>query len=126
MFAPGSKKCVVRIDGEWNGRMMAKYASGCNEVFMDVSKIPIHKKICRKVAEQEAYESRRLWREVTRGLNFGDIEAATSAKLALEKRQREEAAERKESHAAWEMKLFHPIGENWFFDEPLASRTSKK
>jgi hypothetical protein len=58
--------------------MMAKYASGCNEVFMDVSKIPIHKKFCRKVAEQDPFESRRLWREVTRGLTVGDIEAATS------------------------------------------------
>lgn len=126
VFAPDSKKSVVRIDGEWNGRMMAKYASGCNEVFMDVSKIPIHKKICRKVAEQEAFESRRLWREVTRGLTVGDIEAATSAKLALEQRQREGAAQRKETNAAWETKLFHPIGENWFFDEPLASRLGKK
>ncbi len=47
---------------------MAKYASGFNEVFMDVSKIPIHKKICRKVTQQDPSESRRLWREVTYGL----------------------------------------------------------
>ena len=56
VFAPGSKKSIVKIDGEWNGKMMAKYASGCNEVFMDVSKIPIHKKICRKVAEQVCFD----------------------------------------------------------------------
>ena len=68
MFPPGSKKSVVRVDGEWNGKMMAKYASGFNEVFMDVSKIPIHKKICRKVKLQDPFESRRLWREVTYGL----------------------------------------------------------
>ncbi len=47
------------------------------------------------------------------------------SKLVLEKRQREEAAQRKESHTFWETKLFRPIGENWFFDEPLVSRINK-
>jgi len=77
------------VDGEWNGKLMAKYASGeklfekyqkiifqmrnlffegFNDVFMDVSKIPIHPKKCRKVLQQDPFESRRLWREVTYGL----------------------------------------------------------
>ena len=94
-------------------------------MFMDVSKIPIHKKICRKVIEQEAFESRRLWRDVTRGLTVGDIDAATSAKSYLEKRQRDEAAQRKETNVDWDTKLFHLVGENWFFDQPLAARTNK-
>jgi hypothetical protein len=33
---------------------------------------------------------RRMWREVTAGLKYGDIEAATEAKCALEHKQREE------------------------------------
>ena len=53
----------------------------------------------------------------------GDIEAATAAKTRLEQRQREEAAKRKETKAEWETKLFRPIGENWFFKEPLKTRT---
>ena len=68
VFPPDSKKSVVRVDGEWNGKMVAKWASGSNEVFVDVSKLRIHQKICRKVAEQEADESRRLWKDVTYGL----------------------------------------------------------
>jgi hypothetical protein len=70
VFAPGSKKSVVRIDGEWNGKMMAKYASGCNEVFMDVSKIPIHKKICRKVAEQVIKSYNRRLKKTINVFNF--------------------------------------------------------
>ena len=54
---------------------------------------------------------------------MGDIEAATAAKTRLEQRQREEAAKRKETKAEWETKLFRPIGENWFFKEPLKTRT---
>ncbi len=59
---------------------------------------------------------------MTYGLKVNDIQAATAAKFALEQRQREEAAQRKETGSKWETKLFHPIGENWFFNEPLAKR----
>ena len=34
--------------------------------------------------EQEKYESRRLWREVTQGLKSDNIEAATAGKQGLE------------------------------------------
>ena len=64
----------------------------------------------------------RLWRDVTYGLKSNDIEAATAGKFALEQRQREEAAQRKEAGVKWDTKLFHPIGENWFFNEPLPKR----
>lgn len=122
--APGQKKGFLKVDGEWNGKMMAKWASGKNEVFIDVSQIPIHDKLCMKVAEQARYESRRLWREVTYCLKVGNIQGATAGKFALEQRQREEAAQRKETGTRWETKLFHQVGENWFFNEPLAKRVS--
>lgn len=122
VMAPGSDKPVVKIDGKWNGKLMAKWATGRNEVFVDVEKLPVVKKHCKKVVEQEKFESRRLWKDCTYGLKVGDIEAATAAKYALEKRQREEAAERKESGKSWETKLFHPIGQNWQFNEPLEKR----
>ena len=122
VFSPIQKKPFLKVDGEWNGKMMAKWASGKNEVFIDVSRIRIHDKLCKNVSEQKRFESRRLWREVTYCLKVGDIEGATAAKFALEQRQREEAAERRETGTRWENKLFHQIGENWFFNEPLAKR----
>lgn len=39
--------------------------------------------------EQEPYESRRLWRDLTRALLAKDMEAATAAKSAVENAQRE-------------------------------------
>ena len=59
---------------------------------------------------------------MTYGLKVNDIEGATAAKFALEQRQREEAAQRKEAGVKWDTKLFHQIGENWFFNEPLPKR----
>ena len=58
VMAPGNKKPVLKVDGEWNGKMMAKWATGKNEVFIDVAKTAIHPKVCRKVAEQGRFESR--------------------------------------------------------------------
>jgi len=120
---PGQKKPFLKVDGEWNGKMMAKWTnSGRTEVFVDVNQMNISDKLCKKVNEQLRYESRRLWRDVTYGLKSNDIEAATAGKFALEQRQREEAAQRKEAGVKWDTKLFHQIGENWFFNEPLPKR----
>jgi len=120
---PGQKKPFLKVDGEWNGKMMAKWTnSGRTEVFVDVNQMTISDKLCKKVNEQLRYESRRLWRDVTYGLKSNDIEAATAGKFALEQRQREEAAQRKEAGVKWDTKLFHQIGENWFFNEPLPKR----
>ena len=125
-MAPGSDKPVVKIDGKWNGKLMAKWATGRNEVFVDVQKLPVIKKHVKKVVEQGKFESRRLWKDCTYGLKVGDIDLATEAKTALEQRQREEAAARKASGEAWQTKLFHPIGQNWQFNEPLEKRLYEK
>ena len=39
--------------------------------------------------EQEQYESRRLWRDLTRAIIAKDMDAATEAKTAVENAQRE-------------------------------------
>jgi len=39
--------------------------------------------------EQEPYESRRLWRELTRAITARDMDAATGAKTTVENAQRE-------------------------------------
>ena len=59
VFAPGNKKPFLKVDGEWNGKMMAKWSTGKNEVFIDVTKSPLlYPKICKKISEQERFESR--------------------------------------------------------------------
>ena len=57
---PGQKKPFLKVDGEWNGKMMAKWTnSGRTEVFVDVNQMNISDKLCKKVNEQLRYESRR-------------------------------------------------------------------
>jgi len=121
------KKPIVKVDGEWNGKMMAKWASGKNELFIDVNKLPTYPKRCKPVAQQNRTESRRLWKAVTYNLKENNIEAATGAKFALEQQQRMDAAKRKEDGTKWETKYFTPEGEGggndiWHYNKPLIDR----
>ncbi|XP_076462615.1 oxysterol-binding protein-related protein 9-like [Babylonia areolata] len=122
IFEPSEKKPFISIEGEWNGAMYAKHSSGMNEMFVDTKCLPIHKKRVRPLEQQGEYESRRLWREVTRQLKVKDVEGATEHKQALEQRQREEAKQRKEAGVKWETKYFHEEGEHWVYDRPLLKR----
>uniref|UniRef100_A0A493TVY4 Oxysterol-binding protein n=1 Tax=Anas platyrhynchos platyrhynchos TaxID=8840 RepID=A0A493TVY4_ANAPP len=122
IFSPNDKKPFCSVEGEWNGVMYAKYATGENAVFIDTKKMPTIKKKVRKLEDQEDFESRCLWKDVTYNLKIRDIDAATAAKHALEERQRAEARVRKENETSWETRLFHEDGECWVYDEPLLKR----
>ncbi|XP_053105942.1 oxysterol-binding protein-related protein 9 isoform X5 [Hemicordylus capensis] len=122
IFSPNEKKSFYSIEGEWNGVMYSKHATGENVVFIDTKKMPIIKKKVRKLEDQEEYESRSLWNDVTYNLKIRDIDAATEAKHRLEERQRAEARARKEKEIPWETRLFHEDGECWVYDEPLLKR----
>ena len=124
MFGPEGKKALLKVEGEWTGRMTAKWAAGRQELFLDVTAMKPVKKLVRPVAEQEKWESRRLWREVTAGLKAERIEEATEAKCVLEQRQREEAKVRKETGDKWECRMYQQIGENWRYKHPLGGQPS--
>lgn len=130
VYAPNEKKSFLSIWGEWSGSMEARYNDGHKtskpEVFIDVNKIPVFKKIVRPIIEQEDNESRRIWLEVTAGLRLNDIERATQAKCLLEQKQREEAKIRKEHGLDWDTKYFKPVGDAWIYSSPLSQRLYSK
>ncbi|KTF86729.1 hypothetical protein cypCar_00019504 [Cyprinus carpio] len=136
IFAPNDKKSFCSIEGEWNGVMYAKWATGENALFVDTKKTAIVKKKVRKLEDQLEYESRRLllflclavslWKDVTTNLKLKDIDAATEAKHRLEEKQRAEARERKEKEMQWETRLFHEDGECWVYDKPLLKRLASQ
>lgn len=84
------------MTGEWNGVMTAKWPDGQTEVFVDTKSMPIIKKRVKKIVEQDSYESRNIWKEVTAALRSQDVNAATNAKIAIEEQQRELVRDRKE------------------------------
>uniref|UniRef100_A0A3Q3QZ42 Oxysterol-binding protein n=1 Tax=Monopterus albus TaxID=43700 RepID=A0A3Q3QZ42_MONAL len=103
IFAPNDKKSFCSIEGEWNGVMYAKWATGVSPLFI-----------------------RKSFADVTLNLKVKDIDEATEAKHRLEEKQRAEARERKENEQQWETRLFHEDGECWVYDEPLLKRLASQ
>ena len=116
------KKSFCFVEGEWNGAMHAKWASGEKSLFIDTNKMGIVKKKVRKLDDQLECESRCLWRVVSQNLKLRNIEAATEAKCRLEDKQRFDALERKQNEKQWETRLFHKDGEQWVYRKPLLKR----
>ncbi|MBN3282016.1 OSBL9 protein, partial [Polyodon spathula] len=115
IFPPNDKKSFCSIDGEWNGVMYAKWASGESNLFIDTKKMSTIKKKVRKLEDQLEYESRSLWKDVTVNLKLRDIDAATEAKHSLEEKQRAEARERKENEMQWETRVSTQTVFCWLF-----------
>lgn len=104
IFSP-SKKVILTINGEWNGVMISKDSSGKQEVFVDTRTIPITKKKVESIADQEPFESRRLWKDVTRALKMQNTELATTEKFKIEQSQREQVKERQNSGQKWRTRV---------------------
>lgn len=62
---------------------------------LDVASLDIIPKVVRPLEKQHPRESRKLWRNVTDRLMKKEYSDATKEKVAIEQRQRDEAAERK-------------------------------
>lgn len=96
----------LNIDGEWNGVMYSKStATGEKEIFVDTSSLPVIKKHVRPICTQETFESRNVWKEVTRALKLRDVTNATAAKTFIEQKQRESLKERQEKGVKWETRV---------------------
>lgn len=103
---PPTRKCVLTVTGEWNGVMHAKWANSAKtEVFVDTKELPIITKQVKPISQQENYESRHLWKDVTFALKMQNVNAATAAKFAIEQRQRELVKERLEKGNKWENRV---------------------
>jgi hypothetical protein len=69
---------------------MGEYAT-----LLDLSTLKIIPKAVRPIEKQLPNESRKLWNDVTTRLVKKEYGEATKYKLAIEQKQRDEAAERK-------------------------------
>nr|XP_018903713.1 PREDICTED: oxysterol-binding protein-related protein 9 [Bemisia tabaci] len=127
VFAPNDKKPFLSINGVWNGLMEAKWNdTGKVEPFVDTRNLEIIKKVVVPIKNQEENESRRVWKEVTLGLKYDNVEAASAAKYEIEQRQRDEALTRKRQEESWQSKWFKgEAGGQWEFINPLEKRIKK-
>ncbi|KAM7063540.1 oxysterol-binding protein-related protein 10 isoform 2-T3 [Molossus nigricans] len=109
---------VCKAHGEWNGTLEFTYSNGETKV-IDTTTLPVCPKRIRPLEKQGPMESRNLWREVTRYLRLGDIDAATEQKRHLEEKQRMEERKRENLRTPWQPKYFIQEGDGWVYFNPL-------
>ena len=64
-------------------------------------------------SEQDEYESRRLWLDLTKAIANKDMEAATTAKSAVENAQRELRTKREASGESYTPRFFELKGDHY-------------
>lgn len=104
---------VGEISGKWNEVMELKRIKGKTEVIFDASKATVSQKIVAPEQDQDWNESRRLWSKVTRAIKRKDLDAATTAKAAIEDFQRDRARDREEKNEKWEPVFFTLCDDEW-------------
>ncbi|KAI0029071.1 Oxysterol-binding protein [Vararia minispora EC-137] len=110
------------ISGKWSEVMEFRSAkTGQTRVLFDVQKdgSKMAPKWVAPEDEQEQYESRRLWKDLTKAILAKDMEAATAAKTAVENAQREQRGARELSGEAFAPRFFAPRDGRW---EPTLAR----
>jgi len=103
------KELLYTIGGTWDGRLdITNCKEKTSEVFWEPATVVRTPKIVRPVAEQEDFESQRLWSNVTAAIKKRDQREATSEKTKLEEAQRAGTKLRRENgQGDWVPKLFH-------------------
>ena len=78
---------IFGVNGKWNGTIKIDEGYGSGKLFLTFDQIPKPPPIrCRKVAEMEWLESRRLWRHVTRSLVEEDEDRSDILRSQLKKK----------------------------------------
>ena len=113
---------MYSIEGELNGVMYIKSGKNPNEEFINTKTAEVVKKMVRPITEQNDFESRKLWAEVTYNLKTKHLDDATLAKQKIEQRQRDEAKHRRDHNIKYKPKYFTEQGEHWIFVKPLIKR----
>ncbi|KAI5284097.1 Oxysterol binding protein [Ascosphaera aggregata] len=112
-----TKKALYKCEGQWSDTWTAKGAKrGPSskgerpEIFKWHSKKePISQLTVAPIEEQDAWESRRAWREVSAGIEKGDMEAVSLAKGKIENAQRELRKVEKAEDRTWKRCFFKKV-----------------
>ncbi|KAL6056913.1 oxysterol-binding protein-related protein 5 isoform X3, variant 2 [Balamuthia mandrillaris] len=103
----GKKKTLYTLSGKWDKQIFVKEQKAKkSEVFWDPVGVPKEKMLIRPLKDQEEFESRKLWHNVTQALVKGDQETATDEKCKLEDAQRQGVIDRDRDGVTYEPRLF--------------------
>jgi len=104
----GKKKTLYTLSGKWDTEVLIKSHDNKKEesLWNPDNAPPKLSMDIRPINEQDEWESRRLWQNVTAALRKNDQTTATDEKCKLENAQREAVRKREEEKAQYQTKFF--------------------
>ncbi|KAL0088625.1 hypothetical protein F4703DRAFT_1734520 [Phycomyces blakesleeanus] len=107
---------LYEISGQWSNEIFIKSVKSSTKTSLfDVSTAPIRQKTVAPESIQAENESRRLWSKLTAAIKNNDMDQATTEKLAIEDRQREEAKYREEHGKPFQPVFFELVNGQYEF-----------
>lgn len=101
-MADASGKTVFTAEGKWD--QTSKGSTG-PQPFTDATH-PKEEVSVAPLSQQQPYESRRLWKEVSDGIRTGDFDKASAAKTKIEVEQREMRKQEAAQGKSWGLRYF--------------------
>ncbi|KAI8986692.1 hypothetical protein BD414DRAFT_460953 [Trametes punicea] len=104
-------RVLAVFDGSWRHKIRWKRVDAPDSEYatlIDLSMLHVVPKVVRPLEKQLPNESRKLWENVTSRLLRKEYSEATKHKLAIEQKQRDDAAERKRKGAKFVPRYFDP------------------
>ncbi|KAI9352641.1 hypothetical protein BDR26DRAFT_797421 [Obelidium mucronatum] len=110
----GGVVVVAHVSGKWSDDSTTSSVANMNrKLLFDANSAEIHGKIVPPETEMESFESRRLWKKVTKGIQSKNLDEATSEKTAIEENQRKICKLREERDQEWKHRFFIADGDVW-------------
>ncbi|KAI9034314.1 hypothetical protein DFJ74DRAFT_648862 [Hyaloraphidium curvatum] len=107
-----SGEVLYTIGGKWSNQITLTPAAKKSSpiVWFDAATAHVHPKIVLPPAEQDEFESRRLWGKVTEAILAGRMDAATDEKSHIEDAQRNNLRTRQADGVEWVPRFFSREG----------------
>ncbi|KAL4969569.1 OSBP family protein [Aspergillus stella-maris] len=110
----GEKKPSYTVEGQWSDTFTIKDARSKKEVetisVKDLTTTPL---TLAPLDQQDIYESRRAWRDVSTNIDSGNMDAVSTAKGKIENAQRELRKVEKAEGREWERRFFNRVEETY-------------
>ncbi|KAI9292873.1 Oxysterol-binding protein [Neoconidiobolus thromboides FSU 785] len=105
---------VYEIQGKWTDKLKLSDKGGKSRLFFDAISAEVYPKDVAPEAEQDEFESRRLWQHVTENLKV-DLDKATEEKSRIEQNQRDRTRKYEEAKKKWKHRFFNVTesGSSW-------------
>ncbi|KAH8694936.1 putative oxysterol binding protein [Talaromyces proteolyticus] len=108
----GEKNPLYTAEGQWSNTFTIRDGRSKKEVeTFTVSNMKTTPLTLAPIEEQDAYESRRAWKDVASAIERSDMDATSVAKSKIEIAQRELRKKEKQEGEEWERRFFKRINE---------------